>query len=106
MIELDSVERANDWMRDNSIHLAQAKANRIYIERYLKSKHGALFLNAPEGSIASKEAWAYQHSDYLELLDGLKAAVEKETELQHKYTAAEVKIAIWRTLQANQRGLV
>tara|TARA_R100001244_G_C5160801_1_gene130978 strand:- start:352 stop:672 length:321 start_codon:yes stop_codon:yes gene_type:complete len=106
LIELESVERANDWMRDNSIRLAQAKANRIYIERYLKSKHGELFLVAPEGSIASKEAWSYCHTDYIELLNGLKAAVEQETELQHKYTAAEVKIAIWRTLQANQRGLV
>jgi hypothetical protein len=38
------------------------------------------------------------------LLDGLKAAVEIEEKLKWDITAAELRVEIWRTEQANNRA--
>ena len=56
-----------------------------------------------EGTIADREAYAYAHADYKEILDGLKAAIEIEEELRWRMTAAEHKIEVWRTQEASNR---
>ena len=42
--------------------------------------------------------------EYVQLLDGLKAAVEIEEKLKWDITAAELRVEIWRTEQANNRA--
>jgi hypothetical protein len=99
------IEKALDFMRDNSDALAKAKAERIYLEQYRKSLKALLFAEAPEGTVADRENYAYRNPKYLELLDGLKVAVEQEEALKWKMTAAEAKIDVWRTQQANARTI-
>ncbi len=104
MTDEQSVERALEWMMDNVTKLAQATANRKYIEDYKKVKWSTLVLQAPEGTVAIKEAWATAHTDYSGVLEGLKVAVQEESELKHLFTIAEAKIEVWRTIQANNRA--
>lgn len=99
------IEKALDFIRDNAPALAQAKANRVHLEEFRKTKKAILFREAPEGTIQAREAYAYSHAEYIELIDGLKAAVEEEERLRWLMKAAEFKIDVWRTQQANNRSL-
>jgi len=103
MIEEINIGKALDFIRDNADSLAKAKAARIYLEQFRKSKKALLFNSAPEGTIQSKESHAYAHAEYILLLDNLKIAVEEEERLKWMMVAAQAKIDIYRTQQANNR---
>ena len=105
MITQDDVESALEFMRKNAQPLAKAKADRIYLSEFRKSKKALLFISAPQGTVADRENFAYAHDDYLTLLEGLQAAVEQEEHIRWKMTAAEAKIEVWRTQQANARAV-
>jgi hypothetical protein len=105
MIKEEHVEKALEFMRDNAAALGKAKAERIYMEQFRKSKKAILYGMSPDGTIPERESWVYAHSEYLEVLDGLKAAVEEEERLRWMMTAAEAKIDVWRTQQATNRAL-
>ena len=104
MTDEQSIERALHWMVENSSKLAQAVSDRKYLEDFKKVQISILFTQSPEDTVAAKEAWAYAHSDYRKVLDGLKAAVQQEVELKHHFTTAEARIEVWRTMQANNRA--
>lgn len=93
---------AVEFLIKNAGKFAQAKANRVYIENFLRSKKSLLMAEI-EGSIAAKEAYAYAHPEYRELLEGLRAAVEAEETLKWKMTAAELSIDVWRSQEASNR---
>jgi hypothetical protein len=84
---------------------AQAKADRIHIEGYLKSKKALLMKSCGEASIGAQEREALAHPEYLALLDGLKAAVEQEELLRYRYETARVAIDVYRTQQASNRNM-
>ena len=67
---------------------SQAKANRVHLEAFRKSKKAILMSDYakdnPKASIAEQEREAYAHKDYIDLLDGLKVAVEDEAFTYHK----------------------
>ena len=104
MTDEQSVERALEWMMENTSKLAQSIADRKYLEDFKKVQYSILFSKSPEKTMASKEAWAYAHPDYKKVLEGLRIAVQQESELRHLFTTAEAKIEVWRTLQANHRA--
>lgn len=103
MIPDEQAEKANDFIRDKARDYAQAKANRVYLEEFRKSKKAILYQEAPAGTVADKESFAYAHQDYIALLDGLRAAVEAEETLRWQMVAAEARIEVWRTQSANSR---
>jgi hypothetical protein len=101
----EDAEAASEWIRDNANNYAKAKAERIMCEEWRKTQKALLFQQAPQGSIADREAYAYAHADYQKVLEGLKAAVVEEERLKWLMTAAELRIDIWRTTEAsNRRG--
>ena len=102
MIE-EPIELSLNHIRNYAGALAKAKAERIYIEEYRKSKKALLFNSAPEGTIQSKESYAYSHTEYLLLLESLRDAVEEEEKLKWLMVAAQAKIAIYQTQSANNR---
>ena len=103
MIDERNVEKAVDFIRDKAKKYAQAKGERIYLDQYRKTKKALLMNECEEKTQAAKESWAYAHYDYEQLLDGLKEAVIKEETLRWEMVAAQTKIDIWRTQQANLR---
>ena len=105
MTEIDP-QKAVDYLRDNAEKYAEAKASRVYLEEFRKSKKSLLMLQSDEKTQAGKEAYAYAHDEYVALLDGLKVAIETEETVKWQMIAAQARIEVWRTQQANNRTIV
>lgn len=105
MTEIDP-QKAVDYLRDNAEKYAEAKASRVYLEEFRKSKKSLLMLQSDEKTQAGKEAYAYAHDEYIALLDGLKVAIETEETVKWQMIAAQARIEVWRTQQANNRTIV
>lgn len=97
-------QKAVDVIRDNAKSLAFAKANRIYLEEFRKSKKALLMKQSPETAVNAQERDAYSHPEYLQLLSDLKAAVMAEEALKWKMVAAEARIEVWRSQEASNRA--
>jgi predicted acyltransferase (DUF342 family) len=95
---------AVDHILRNAEKFAKAKAERVYIEHFRKSLKGILMKRSMETAIGAQEREAYAHPDMVKLLEGLRAAVEIEEKLKWDITAAEMRVDIWRTEQANNRA--
>lgn len=94
---------AVDYILRHAKQFAKAKAERTYIEHYRKSLKAILMKKSNESAIGAQEREAYAHPEMLELIKGLQAAVEIEEKLKWDITAAELRVEIWRTEQANNR---
>ena len=99
---MDTPNKALEYLIEKAPEYAKAKADRRYLEEFRKTVKAKLYLEA-EGTIADRESYAYSHAEYKALLEGLKAAIEVEEELRWRMRAAEHKVEIWRTIQANNR---
>ena len=84
---------------------AKAKAEVDYIKEYRKSLKATLMTQAPVEckTDKSKEAYAYSHQEYLDLLAGYKAAVEVAEENKWALERLKIEVEVWRTMQANDR---
>ncbi len=101
-----NIFKALDYIRNSSAALAKAKADRVYLEEFRKTKKAILMkLGEVEGctSATIQERFAYSHPEYMELLNSLKIAVEEEERLKWMMIACQAKIEVFRTLQANAR---
>jgi hypothetical protein len=56
-----------------------------------------------ETTVNAQERDAYAHPEYIELLKGIRDAVEIEEELRWKLIAAQARVDVWRSEQANLR---
>lgn len=97
-------EKAINYIRDSAGKFAKAKAERVYIQEYRKSLKAILVQKAPPGTVQERESFAYAHPEYLDLLQGLRAAVEEEERLRYMLKAAESRFEAWRTEQATIRS--
>lgn len=104
MSELRDPHAAVDYIIANSAKFAQAKAQRVYLEEFRKSKKALLMAQSTAKAAVEREQYAYAHEDYLGLLGGIKAAVEVEEDLRWKLIAAQARVEIWRTASANDRA--
>ena len=95
---------AVDYIIANAKKFAKAKAERIYLEEYRKSLKSILMKRSLEESLGAQEREAYAHEEYQKLLKGLQAAVEVEEKLRWDLIAAQARVEIWRTEQANLRA--
>lgn len=102
MISEQEAERAAEYIREFASQFAKAKADRIYLEQYRKSLKALKMIEA-EGTDKTRESFAYADQEYLANIEALGHAVEKEETIKWKFVAAQAKIEIWRTQQANNR---
>lgn len=102
-----NIFRALDFIRDHAPAYAKAKAERIYLEEFRKTKK-ALCMKSAEvagtNTAAAQEREAYADPDYQELLKALRSAVEEEERLRWLIVGAQAKIEVWRSLEANRRA--
>jgi hypothetical protein len=94
---------AVDFILKNAKHFAKAKAERVYLEEFRKSKKSLLMKESTEQTGVAQERDAYAHPEYIALLEGLKAAVETEEQLKWTLIAAQARIEIWRSQEASNR---
>ena len=98
--------KAIEFILEQAPRFAEAKAQRVYIENFLRTKKALLMKEAQVKGIDSgvaQEREAYAHPEYQELLRGLQVATEREEALKWKLIAAQMKSDIWRSEQASER---
>ena len=96
--------KAVDYIISNAKRFAVAKANRVYLDEYRKSLKAILMKQSMEPTIGAQEREAYAHPDYLELLKGIRDAVQIEEELRWHMVAAQARVEIWRSQEATARN--
>ncbi len=93
-----------DFLRDNASKLAEAKANRVYLEEFSKSLRATLMKASGETTAAAQEREAYAHADYQRHLEGIREAVRVEEQLKWLMISAQAKIDIWRSMESSARA--
>lgn len=96
--------KAVDYIIANGKKYAQAKADRVYLESFLKSKKALLMNQSTAEAVNAREQYAYSHPEYIQLLEGLKSAIEIEESLKWEMTAAQLRVEVWRTQEATNRN--
>lgn len=100
------IHKAVDFIRDNAPEFGKAKAQRVYLEEFRKTKKALLMqesLKAGVEAANAQERDAYAHIEYKQVLEGLAAAIEIEETLKWQMTAAQMRVDIWRSEQASNR---
>jgi len=96
--------KAVDFIIKEAKHFAAAKAQRVYLEEFRKSKKALLMNECTEKAVNAREQYAYAHPDYIGVIDGLKAAVEIEETLKWELIGAQLRVDVWRSQEASNRG--
>ena len=95
-----------DYIRDTAPDMAQAKAERVYMEEYRKTVKAVLMQKAEAlgaKSAATQEREAYANTEYQIHLKALQSAVEKEERYRWMMVAASAKIEVWRSIESSRR---
>ena len=104
---MNTPEDAIKYIWEHSDEYAKAKAGRVYLEQFRKSKKAMLVQEAETKGLKTaqeRESYAYAHAEYLEVLKGLEAAVQVEESLRFKMEAVKIRVEIWRTKQSTKRA--
>lgn len=95
--------RAIQFIVDTAPLYAKAKSDRMFLEEFRKSKHAQLKSLAGTEVLGKQDTFAYAHPEYVEILEGIRAAVEIEERYRWLMTAAQAKVECWKTMQFNAR---
>lgn len=95
---------AVDYIIHNASKFAKAKATRVYLEEFRKSKKAILMAQSTAEAANAREQYAYSHPEYLSLIEGLREAVEIEEKLKWDLIAAQTRVEIWRSQEATNRA--
>lgn len=105
MINQDDAERAVDWLRANARKMAQERAERLYLEQWIKTVKATLIVeNSKAPSVAMAENMALASPKYLSALQAFKEAVQADETNRFLVTAAEAKIEAWRSQESTRRA--
>lgn len=105
MITDDDIEKAIDWLRDQAKPASKARAEREYMTEYRKVMKSTLMRERMTETLGAQEAFAYADPRYKQHLEVMRDAIEKDEYYRWMLTAAETKVEVWRTENANQRAL-
>jgi predicted esterase YcpF (UPF0227 family) len=95
--------KAIQYLIDTAPLYAKAKSDRMYLEEFRKSRKAQLMSQAGTEVLGKQETFAYAHPEYIQILEGIREAVEKEETYRWMMTAAQAKIEVWRTQQYSAR---
>jgi hypothetical protein len=99
----DNPHKAIQFLIDTAPLYSKAKATRMYLEEFRKSRKAQLMSQAGTEVLGKQETYAYAHADYVGILDGIREAVEIEEKYRWMMTAAQARIEVWRTEQYSAR---
>lgn len=94
-----------EYMHKHAEGYAKAKAQRVYLEEFRKSKKAILMSAHVEKPIGAQEREAYAHTEYLGVLAALQVAIEAEETLRWKLIAAQTAVEVWRSQEASNRAM-
>lgn len=104
MISEQDIDRALAYLRDNAEKDAQARAERLYMEQWIKTALAQAMAGANAPSVAAAEMGARTSEAYLSALAAYKQSIFEDERRRFLRSAAETKIEAWRTMCSNQRA--
>ena len=104
MITEAEIEKAVDWLRDNAVPAAKARAERIYMEAWVKTVLAQEMAKRSDLPVAGQEREARIAPAYMAALQALKQAVDEDEKLRFLRDAASAKIEAWRTMESTRRA--
>lgn len=104
MIQEADIDRALAYLRDNSDKDAQARAERLYMEQWIKTALAQAMADANAPSVAAAEMGARTSDTYVSALAAYKQAIFEDERRRFLRSAAETKIEAWRTMSSNERA--
>jgi hypothetical protein len=104
MITTEDAEKAVDFLRDNATRMAQERAERLYLEQWVKTVKATLQSGSGESSAAKAEIVALASPKYLAALQAYRQAIEADERNRFLITAAEAKIEAWRSQESTRRA--
>lgn len=84
---------------------AAHRAAHEWLSDCTKSILAELMAESNEKSAAAQEAWARRQPKFLDHLQKVGAMAKQDYMARQRYSAAEAKLRIWQTVQANARGM-
>lgn len=96
-------QAAVDYLIEVAPQYAKAKAERVYLEEFRKSKKAILMQAHGDKAIGAQEREAYAHPEYIGLLAALQVAVEREENLRWMMVAAQTRVDVWRSQESSNR---
>lgn len=103
MITDQRAEQAFETLRDTVAEIGAAKAELERSEILRKRSRKRLFLAAPAGTVAEREAFAESSSEVGEADDRYIKAVQDYETLKAMREVEAIAIDVWRTEAANRR---
>ncbi len=104
MISPDDAEKAVDWLRDHAKSMAQARAERLYLEQYIKTVKATIQSEQQGVSAAAAEIVALASPRYMASLQAYKEAILADETNRFLVAAAEAKIEAWRSQESTRRA--
>mgnify|MGYP003704985087 CR=1 FL=1 len=101
-----NIDDAVDFLYINGKKYAEAKAQRVYLEEFRKSKKALLMKDALANGIEAanaQEREAYSHPEYQQLLKDLQLAIEVEENIKWMMEAARMRVEIWKSEEYSNR---
>jgi hypothetical protein len=103
MITDQRADEAFEYLRDTTTAIGAAKAELERSEILRKRTRKRLFLGAPEGSIAAREAFAEIQNETAEADQRYVEAVAAFETLRARRDVETIALDVWRTESANRR---
>ena len=108
MLDPDRIVERLEQMESAIKDYAKSRSERIYLEQWRKSKK-ALLMRSEEAlklkTVAEREAYAYAHTEYIQVIEGLRDATEIEEKHRWALISLQLEIEVWRSMNANQRTM-
>jgi len=100
----DDAEKVVDWLRDNARTMAQARAERLYMEQWIKTAKAEAMKSHTALPVAAQEREAFTSAGYLSALQAFKDSVVADEHYRWLAVAAEAKLDAWRTQESTRRA--
>lgn len=97
-------EKAVSWLIENAGAIARARRDRWKAEEMLKPTKALLMAQHADKPVNAQEREALSSPKYQEAIDRAAAAVEQDEMFRALTKAAEMKVDVWRSMQANLRA--
>ena len=105
MISDESIERALEWMTANANAAALAAGEVIRAEEMVKTTLALVASGSTQETIAGQDREARASQAFKKAVEERVAAVYADRKFRLLYAAATSKIEVWRSQQANNRGM-
>lgn len=99
----EDCDEALEFLQDSCERIADAKAEQERSEILRKRARKRIFIGAPEGPVAQREAFAEVHGDVIEADDRYVKAVAAYEGLRAQRELRVLKIEVYRSQEASRR---